>query len=275
MLAAHHVSFALAGRWLLREVSVAVKPGEVLAVIGPNGAGKSTLLKVLCGDITPSKGEVTLDGQPLALWSNLDQAKRRALLSQGSSLSFPFRVLEVVLMGRNPHVQGRETVRDYAIAEAALIKVAMNDFATREFPTLSGGEQQRVQLARTLAQVWEHTKTANRYLLLDEPTNNLDLSHQHQALHIARRFAREGAGVLAVLHDLNLAAQYADKILILCQGQVRAFGTPQAVLTSEMLCDAFKTPVMVTRHPCLDCPLVVSAQLLTDAPEDGMVVRCG
>jgi iron complex transport system ATP-binding protein len=274
VLAAHHVSFALAGRWLLREVSVTVKPGEVLAVIGPNGAGKSTLLKVLCGDITPNVGEVTLDGQPLALWSNLEQAKRRALLSQSASLSFPFRVLEVVLMGRNPHVKGRESARDYAVAEAALAQVAMCDFVQREYPTLSGGEQQRVQLARTLAQVWEVAQTDNRYLLLDEPTNNLDLSHQHQTLHVARRFAREGAGVLAVLHDLNLAAQYADRVVILCQGRVHALGTPQEVFTSETLCDAFKTPVMVTRHPCLDCPLVVSAQLPTDAPEGrGMMQR--
>lgn len=267
MLAAHHVSYALAGRYLLSEVSVAVTPGELLAVIGPNGAGKSTLLKLLCGDLTPSGGEVTLAGQPLALWSNLEQAKRRALLSQSTSLSFPFRVLEVVLMGRNPHLAGREGARDYRIAEAALARVAMQAFAQREYPTLSGGEQQRVQLARTLAQVWEGVPSGSRYLLLDEPTNNLDLAHQHQALAIARQLAREGAGVLAVLHDLNLAAQYADKILILCRGRVRALGAPREVLTSETLCAAFETPVLVTRHPCLDCPLVVSAASAAVSPE--------
>lgn len=265
MLAAHHVSYALAGRYLLSEVSVAVTPGELLAVIGPNGAGKSTLLKVLCGDLSPSSGEVTLEGRPLALWSHREQAKRRALLSQSSSLTFPFRVFEVVLMGRNPHLVGREGPRDHRIAEAALARVALQALAQRAYPTLSGGEQQRVQLARALAQVWEGA--ASRYLLLDEPTNNLDLAHQHQALAIARQLAREGVGVLAVLHDLNLAAQYADKILMLCRGRVRALGSPQEVLTSETLCTTFEIPVVVTRHPCLDCPLVVSAASATVGAE--------
>lgn len=259
MLSVDKLSYLTGGRFLLREVSFALRPGELLTIVGPNGAGKSTLLKTLVGDLTPLSGTIVLDEFPLSRWTALQQAKRRAVLPQESSLSFPFSVFEVALMGRNPHSSGRATALDKRISEAALERTDSFNLASREYPTLSGGEKQRVQLARVLSQVWELPETGSRYLFLDEPTNNLDLAHQHHSLNVAKQFATEGTGVLAVLHDLNLAAQYADRVLILCRGGVVALGTPEEVLTTATLCTTFETPVLVTRHPCFDCPLIVSA----------------
>ncbi len=257
MLSVNGVSYLSGGRALLREVDFALQPGELLAIVGPNGAGKSTLLKTLVGDLTPAAGTISLDGVTLDSWSPLQQARRRAILPQSSSLTFPFRAFEVALMGRNPHDTG--AAYDERVSFAALEQSGVSHLAEREYPTLSGGEQQRVQLARVLSQIWDAPTSGNRYLLLDEPTNNLDLAHQHHCLHVAKGISRQGAGVLAVLHDLNLAAQYADRVLILCQGQVVAVGQPETVLTTDTLCRTFDTPVMVTRHPCFDCPLIVSA----------------
>lgn len=271
MLSVDTLSYAAGGRFLLREVSFTLHPGEFLAVVGPNGAGKSTLLKLLVGDLVPSAGSVVLDDFPLTHWSALEQAKRRAVLPQESSLSFPFSVFEVALMGRNPHSSSGTSAHDKRISTAALERTDSAKLAHREYPTLSGGEKQRVQLSRVLSQIWEAPKTGNqtgsRYLFLDEPTNNLDLAHQHHSLGVAKKFAREGTGVLAVLHDLNLAAQYADRVLLLCRGGVVALGTPEAVLTTDTLCTTFETSVLVTRHPCFDCPLIVSA--LRDEHTDG------
>jgi iron complex transport system ATP-binding protein len=191
--------------------------------------------------------------------AGLEQAKRRAVLPQDSPLSFPYSAFEVALMGRNPHHRGAEGPRDYEIARAALEAAGALDLADRLYPSLSGGEKQRVQLARVMAQVWEAPPSGHRYLLLDEPTSSLDLAHQHSTLRLAKRFTQGGAGVLAVLHDLNLAAQYADRILVLSAGHAVALGSPLEVLTPELVALAFHTPVLVTPHPCLDCPLIVAA----------------
>ena len=265
MLSVDQVAYATSGQFLLREVSFELRPGELLAIIGPNGAGKSTLLKVLCGDLVPTSGGVVLEGRSLRDWAPLQQARCRAVLPQESSLSFPFTVLEVVLMGRGPHTRGPYDGHDREIAWAALERTGVAELAKREYPTLSGGEKQRVQFARVLAQIWEPPEAGHRYLFLDEPTNNLDLAHQHHTLNVARRFALEGTAVVAVLHDLNLAAQYADRILLLQRGRVVAVGRPGEVLSVEVLSPAFGLPVVVTCHPCFDCPLVVSA-LGRDAP---------
>lgn len=259
MIEVQNISVIANRRYLLRAVSLGLHPGELVAVVGPNGAGKSTLLKVLCGDVRPQAGEVLLEARPLSAWTALQQAQRRAVLPQESSLSFPFVAFEVTLMGRSPHTQGLTSLKDQRIAKEALERTGVFGLASRDYPTLSGGEKQRVQLSRVLAQIWEVLPSGHRYLFLDEPTNNLDLAHQHHTLQIAKQFACEGVAVLAVLHDLNLAAQYADKIVMLCKGSVVATGTPHEVLTEDTLCSVFETPVIVTKHPCFDCPLVVAA----------------
>lgn len=257
MIEARNITVEIHSKKLLDAVSMEMRTGEVLAVVGQNGAGKSTLRKVLCGDLPPTGGEVSMNEKPLADWSLPERAKIRAVLPQDSTLNFPFTVLEVVLMGRAPHVEGAENVRDYEIARAALAEVDALDLEQRIYPTLSGGERQRVHLARVLAQIWEAKNGEPRYLLLDEPTSNLDLTHQHQTLKIARRFAADGAAVLIILHDLNLAAQYADKILILKNGRISVFGTPETVFTPAALHETFGVSVSVIKHPHFDCPLIV------------------
>lgn len=256
MLAGHDLTYSIGAKALVENISLTVSPGEVVAVVGANGAGKSTLLKLLAGDLQPQQGAVSLNDILLNRWDQRLRAQHRAVLPQNTTLTFGFTVLEVVLIGRSPHVRGFERPADYAIARAALAAAQVDHLAQRIYTTLSGGEQQRVQLARVLAQIWEGTEA--RYLLLDEPTNNLDLTHQHATLEIACDFARRGVGVLAILHDLNLAAQYADRILMMKAGRSLAFGTPNAILTPQLIHEAFNMPVMVEPHPCLNCPLIIA-----------------
>jgi iron complex transport system ATP-binding protein len=199
-----------------------------------------------------------MDGRPLEALPEREQARRRAVLPQQSQLHFAFSALEVVLMGRTPHLRGAESARDWEVAHAALRTVGMDDFADRDVPTLSGGEQQRVHLARALAQIWTPPEAGHRYLLLDEPTASLDLAHQHQVLRTAAGLAADGVGVLAILHDLNLAAQYADRLAVLRRGRLLADGPPADVLDPALVHAAFDVAVTVLPHPCFTCPLVVA-----------------
>lgn len=256
-LEAHHVSFKIKGKTLVSDVSFALLRGELLAVVGPNGAGKSTLLKLLCGELRLWGGEVKLAGRLLSEWSVQERAHLRAVLPQSSTLTFPFTALEVVLMGRIPHNNGVNQPRDYQIAATTLHQVGMSHLAERLYPTLSGGERQQVQLARVLAQLGEDGGERGRVLLLDEPTASLDLAHQHSALRLAREYAAMGVAVLAILHDLNLAAQYADRILMLKEGRLKEIGTPEQVLTSRTIKDVFATPAVVIPHPQNQRPMVV------------------
>ena len=254
MLALHDATVRVGPATLLDGVSLEARPGEVLAVVGPNGAGKTTALRALSGEAAPSAGAATLDGAPLAGLEARALARRRAVMPQASTLPFDFSVLEVVLLGRTPHRATRAA--DLEAAHRALVEAGVEAFAGRRYPTLSGGEQQRVHLARALAQL-DGPADAARYLLLDEPTSALDLAHQHAVLRTARRRAAEGVGVVAVLHDLNHAAQYADRVAVLARGRLVACGPPRDVLTAEVVAEAFGVAVVVTEHPCAACPLVV------------------
>lgn len=259
---ARNISVRFGEKVLLDTVSIELNAGEVLIIIGENGSGKSTLRKALCGDISLARGEVLMNKRALAQWSLIERARVRAVMGQDTTLNFPFTVLEVTLMGRAPHLRGSESETDYAIARAALQAVEAEHLEERLFPTLSGGERQRVQLARALAQVWDANDGSDapetRYLLLDEPTSNLDLAHQQIALTAARKFARAGAGVLLILHDLNLAAQYADRIAVLKNGKLIARGAPSEILTPELIREAFGVRVVVAQHPQMNCPLIIT-----------------
>lgn len=257
MLRLDNVTVRIGDATLIADVSAAVAPGTLTAVVGPNGAGKTTLLRVASGELRPSAGTVRLDERPLSSVPEAEQARRRAVLPQASRLHFSFSARAVVLMGRTPHTTGGETDADWQIADAALDAVGMTDYADRDLPTLSGGEQQRVHLARALAQIWTPPADGHRYLLLDEPTASLDLAHQQRVLRTARAFAEGGVGVLAILHDLNLAAQWADRVVVMDEGQVHAKGTPEAVLTPSCIHDVFGWPVCVLSHPTRACPLIV------------------
>lgn len=251
-LEARAVSFRAGEALLLDEVSIELQPGEVLALVGPNGAGKSTLLRVLAGDLAPSAGVVLLDGAPLSSFNPRALALQRAVMPQQTLLQFSFSAFEVALMGRSPHLGASrgESEADVAIVREALARVDALALAGRGYPSLSTGEQQRVTLARVLAQ-------QAPVLLLDEPTSALDIRHQELVTQIAREQAQAGGAVLIVLHDLNLAAACAGRVAVLQQGRLVACGSPWQVLTAELLSRVFEHPIAVLPHPLDDRPLIV------------------
>ena len=239
---------------VLHDLNLQLHPGQVVGVLGPNGAGKSSLLGVLCGELAPGRGQVTLHGRPLADWAGPERARRLAVLPQVSSLGFSFKVEEVVGMGRMPHDSGQ--LRDAQIVEAALRAADAWHLLGRSYLALSGGERQRVHLARVLAQLWPGE--AGTTLLLDEPTSMLDPLHQHTTLQAVRSFADRGAAVLVILHDLNLAARYCDRILLLEAGRCHALATPEQVLTPAALKSVFGIEVLVQPHPERGHPLIIT-----------------
>lgn len=239
---------------VLHDIHLQLTPGQVVGVLGPNGAGKSSLLGVLCGELAPGQGRVTLQGRPLTDWAGQARAQRLAVLPQVSSLGFSFRVEEVVAMGRMPHGSGQ--LRDAEIVEAALRAADAWHLLGRSYLALSGGERQRVHLARVLAQLWPGEQGTT--LLLDEPTSMLDPLHQHTTLQAVRRFADRGAAVLVILHDLNLAARYCDRILLLELGRCHALASPQEVLTPGALKAVFGIDVLVQAHPERGHPLIIT-----------------
>ncbi|MCU1759526.1 heme ABC transporter ATP-binding protein [Pseudomonas sp. 14P_8.1_Bac3] len=239
---------------VLAGITLELKSGEVLGVLGPNGAGKSTLLGALCGELQADDGSVWLDQRELSDWTGAQRAQRLAVLPQVSTLDFAFRVEEVVGMGRLPHQSGR--VRDDQIVAAALQAADAGHLQGRSYLALSGGERQRVHLARVLAQLWPGE--AGQTLLLDEPTSMLDPLHQHTTLQAVREFADRGAAVLVILHDLNLAARYCDRLLLLEGGRPVALDTPEQVLRPEPLKAVFGLEVLVQQHPERGHPLVIA-----------------
>ena len=232
-------------RSLVDGVSLDLHAGRVLAVLGPNGAGKSTLLKLLAGERAPRGGTIELEGRSLSAWTGAEMARVRAVVGQRDSLSFSFTAREVVSLGRLPQ-RHLPAAQHETVIEASLRRVDAHYLADRHYPTLSGGERARVQLARAMAQIWDPVPGHDRYLLLDEPTASQDLAHQHQCLRAVRAFAREGVAVMVVLHDPNLVLDYADDVLVLCCGQRLALGAPSEVLDVPLLQRIYGIPVEVS-----------------------------
>ena len=247
VLAMRDISYRVGGRVLLDQVSVTVSAGDILAVIGPNGAGKTTLLNTLSGMCVPHRGKVLLGGRALYLWPQNERARALAVLPQFSVLSFPFTVDEVVALGRIPHSTGKEI--DKAIVAEAMAAMDITYLTGRNYMALSGGEKQRTQLARVMAQIWRQEDANQRVLLLDEPTMALDLGHQQQLMDAISDFAKQGIAVVMVMHDLNLAAQYAEHLLALRCGQVVAYGAVNDVLTDTLVRDLFQARVSLINHP--------------------------
>jgi ABC-type cobalamin/Fe3+-siderophores transport system ATPase subunit len=241
-----------AGAFSLTDVSFHVRPGEILGVIGPNSAGKTTLVRLLTGVVTPLSGEVLVDGRPAAQWSRQALAQRVAVVPQELPQSFPFTVGELVLMGRYPHGPGRffESDEDRVIAREAMIATGVLDLAAVPLERLSGGERQRAVLARALAQ-------RPRLLVLDEPTAHLDLRYQVVCAALVARLTRfDGVAVVLVSHDLGLAAEMSDRLLLLADGRVAALGAPEHVLDAAVLEPVFGCPVLIDRHPASGRPVV-------------------
>jgi iron complex transport system ATP-binding protein len=249
MIAASNLSVTLGRRAILQAVDFSAQPGEVTAIVGPNGSGKTTLLRALTGEVR-YEGAISLGGRDLRSLKPWQAAGLRAVLPQATTLAFPFTVREIVRLGFTGRARDARDGDEAAIVEAALDRVDLAGFAGRFYQELSGGEQQRVQLARVLCQVWRPVVDgAPRYLLLDEPVSNLDIRHQLAIMEIARDFAEGGGGVIAVLHDLNLAAMYADRIAVMSRGRIAAAGAPREVITDELMEDVFGCALKVSAMP--------------------------
>lgn len=244
MLVAGNIEVTLGRTPVLRGIDLSVPPGMLVAVIGPNGSGKTTLMRALSADL-PFSGWATLHGLDIARAKPWELASLRGVLPQSSSLSFPFTVREIVRLGCRDGLDGDETV-----VSAALDRVDLSGFEGRMYQELSGGEQQRVQLARVLCQVWSPVRDGRaRYLFLDEPVSSLDIRHQLQIMNVARDFAKRGGGVLAILHDLNLTAMYADHVVLLKNGYRQAEGAPGDVITARNLREVYDCELTVGRTP--------------------------
>jgi|TARA_B100000315_G_scaffold137571_1_gene126654 iron complex transport system ATP-binding protein len=253
-LTAVDAGYAIGAAQLLDDISVEMEPGELIIAVGPNGAGKSTMMKLLSGEISPSLGHVSIDGIDLGQWQLKELARAMAVLPQQSELNFPFRVHEVVSLGRIPHATGRQ--RDMEIVEELLVRLDIDHLAQRDFTTLSGGEKQRTQIARVFAQIWDREQ--GFFILLDEPTSSLDLAHQQAALTMVKELTGAGAGVFVILHDMNLAAQFADRLLLLHRGSIVSDGDPWSVLSRENIKQVFDLDVSIISHPERDRPLIIA-----------------
>ncbi|MDT4898810.1 MAG: cobalamin transport system ATP-binding protein [Acidobacteriota bacterium] len=254
MLEASEISVNYDERVAVAGVSLRAVPGEVTAIIGPNGAGKSTLMRALNGALLPSHGEIRLDGKLLRSFARRAVGRRIAVVAQEAELRFPVTVMEFVLGGRyawsGMGAWGWETERDVLVAQEVLRETELEDFSARLMSELSGGERQRAVLARALA-------TEAGILLLDEPTANLDLAHQATVLQLVRaRCDQKQTAAIVVTHDINLAAAFADRVLLLLQGRTLAAGTPREVLTPELLREVFEIQILVDAHPVTGAPRI-------------------
>jgi iron complex transport system ATP-binding protein len=262
MLEARNISINYGAREVVADVSLRAKPGEIIAIIGPNGAGKSTLLRTLNGTLRATRGEILLEGKPLRSYARRAVAMRVAVVAQEADLRFPVTVMEFVLGGRYAwsSAWGWESEHDVEIARGILRETELESFEARLMNELSGGERQRAVLARALA-------TEAKVLLLDEPTANLDLAHQAAMLRLvrARCHSRERAAVV-VTHDVNLAAEFADRVLLLKNGREIAIGPPRAVLTEELLRTVFGLEVLVDAHPVTGAPRITPVHAIRSVP---------
>jgi len=250
MLNASHVTFRVGGRALVNNATASFEPGSLHLIIGPNGAGKSTFIKLLSRLLRPHSGTVQYDGQDVSSWSERQLAHRRAVLSQAIEVAFAMPVRELVMMGRYPHFGARPGARDLHVCEEVMKFFEVEDMADRSYGTLSGGEKQRVQFARVLAQIWHPVNGAVRYLFLDEPLTFLDIRHQIDFMNKVRTFASQpDVVVVGVVHDLSLAARFSDRLLLMHEGRILADGRPSDVLQEQHLRTAFQVHPVLLKNP--------------------------
>ena len=244
------VSLKLDNRQILKDISLEISEGEIVAIIGPNGAGKSTLLNVLTGDINPDSGEIVYDNKQLNQISIQERAFTRSVMSQMQTLVFNFNVKDVVEMGWLQRGNSNFSSNFSMAFENVAKECNVQNLIHRKFNSLSGGEQRRVHFARTLLQLWRPSKSNDpRYLLLDEPTANLDLSSEMLLMNILKSRALLSVGILVILHDLNLASHFADKIAIIKDGEIMAFGEPEKVMQDDFLTSVYEVPITVKNDP--------------------------
>lgn len=242
VLSAREVSVIRSGKEILNDFSIDLHAGEVVVMVGPNGAGKSTALAALSGELTADSGQVKLFDREISTWTPRQAAMRRAVLLQDTDIAFPFTTEEVVEMGRSPWDDTADAALDDQIIDSAMAMTEVSHLRTRRYTSLSGGERARAALARVLVQ-------AAPIMMLDEPTAALDIKHQEQVLQLARDYAQTGCAAIIVLHNLELAAAYADRVAVLSNGHLLDIGSPKSVLTPKLLTDVYGYPIEVFAHP--------------------------
>ncbi|MEM9330606.1 MAG: heme ABC transporter ATP-binding protein [Pseudomonadota bacterium] len=244
MITTRGLSVKLGTKQVVGDITLEADAGALTAVIGPNGSGKTSLLRALAGEI-PYTGSATINNDEVSVTPAWKLAMNRAVLPQFSTVMFPFTVREVVSMGG---LASKKDLND--VPEQALTKVGLSGFGGRKYEELSGGEQQRVQFARVLVQVWKPVKDKKpSWLFLDEPISSLDIQHQLAIMNVARDFSRNGGGVISILHDLNIAAMFADKIILMLEGTALRIGKPAEVLKDSILKQAFNCDLKVGKAP--------------------------
>jgi len=254
MYEAIDITYRAGDKTILRNASVAVKPGRFTAIVGPNGAGKSSLLKVLSHEQRAHSGKVMLNGKSIRKYKPKELSRVRSVLAQHSNLQFAFTVSEVIALSRQSHSTSRD--ENAKLIEEVMEATGTLSLAERNYLTLSGGEKQRVQLARVLAQVWDETLFP-RYVLLDEPTSSMDIAQQQSMFSTVKKICSRNIGVLAIVHDLNVAAQFADYIYMMNKGQVVGSGTVAEVFTKQNIEHTFCCKVNVYHDPCNNCPFII------------------
>jgi iron complex transport system ATP-binding protein len=260
MLTVENILYDVGAVSLIRDVSFAVHPGEMLIILGANGAGKSTLMRLLSGEKTPTGGTIYLGGCPLETYTSKQLALKRAILNQQNIITTDFLTKDIVQMGRYPHFRDLPQEEDLDIICEVMQVTGVSHLADRIIGTLSGGEQQRVHLARVLAQIWD---VPDALLLMDEPVSGMDMKYQQQTLSLASFLAKKGFMVIAVLHDVNLAAQHADRILLLKNGRKWYYGSPAEVLNAKSMYDVFETACEVFTNPNTLTQLIMPRPSLT------------
>jgi iron complex transport system ATP-binding protein len=255
MLLAQNISYKVGKKSIVSDCSLVIQPGEFTAIVGPNGAGKTSLLRVLSHESTRYKGNVTFNGKNITKIKSRELSALRAVLPQHTTVNFPFAIEQIIEIGRYPHQTTR--IENERIICEVLELTGLSSFRGRAYQTLSGGEQQRVQLARVITQIWDQADFP-KYLLLDEPTSSMDMAHQHTLLELAKNLCNRNIGVLAILHDLNLAAQYADNVLFLKAGATVAQGSVRDVMTEEIIEKTFAHPVKVSYDEWTNKPVIYS-----------------
>jgi iron complex transport system ATP-binding protein len=252
-LSLKQVSFSYSDSTVLHHIDLVVEEGEMVALLGPNGSGKTTLIKLMSGVIKPSEGEIHLNGSRLGRMKRREVAQQVAVVPQQFNMPFAFTLREVVLLGRTPFLKvfSDERKRDHRVVEQAIALIGIEGLKERFFNELSGGERQKAILAMALAQ-------EPKLLLLDEPTAHLDINHQVEILDIVKSLNREqGLTIIGAMHDLNLAALYFDRVILLKEGRIFADGTPEKALTEETIKEVFSASVQVMQHPLTKAPHIV------------------
>lgn len=257
MLEVKNVEYVIGEKKLLNNVSLDFVKNEFAVVMGQNGAGKTTLLKILAGSLKPTGGEVTVFNRNIESFDKNDLAKKRAVLSQHYEIAFPITVEEIVMMGRYPHFRDTPSKEDIEIVSTAIDIMGVSEFRKRDYNTLSGGEAQKVQMARVISQIWQEDNKESKILFLDEPVSSLDMHYQHLILKLIRKYSMKNILVVGVIHDINLAFEYADRIIFLKNGEyIRSYNTNEIIDPADLK-DIFEIEIGIIKNPYSDRPMFV------------------